>query len=91
MLKNIFLLYLCVINILAVIFCIYDKLAAIRQKRRVAEKTLFWIVGLGGGVGMYLTMRLIRHKTLHKRFMVGIPLILLLQAALAYTLIYLTK
>ncbi len=30
---------------------------------------------------MYMTMKLIRHKTLHKRFMIGIPLIILLQCA----------
>ena len=35
---------------------------------------------------MYLTMRIIRHKTLHKKFMIGIPLIILLQIVLVLLL-----
>ncbi len=31
---------------------------------------------------MYAVMRIIRHKTLHNKFMVGIPLIILLQIAI---------
>lgn len=37
---------------------------------------------LGGSLGMYITMRKIRHKTLHKRFMIGIPLIMAAQCVL---------
>ena len=37
---------------------------------------------------MYLTMHLIRHKTKHTSFMVGIPVIIILQAAAIFALAY---
>ena len=70
------------INILATIVTVYDKLIAGTGKRRVPEQTLFLLALIGGAPMMYLTMLLIRHKTLHKRFMLGLPLILLLQVFL---------
>lgn len=62
--------------------CIRDKYDAKKGNWRVSEKSLFLLSALGGSVAMYITMRLIRHKTLHKRFMIGIPLIIVLQALL---------
>lgn len=47
--------------------------------RRVPEKTLFLLAILGGSVGALLGMKAWRHKTLHKTFTIGIPLILILQ------------
>jgi uncharacterized membrane protein YsdA (DUF1294 family) len=44
----------------------------------VRERTLFILSALGGCVAMYLTMLFIRHKTMHKRFMIGLPLIIVL-------------
>lgn len=76
------LLYLIFINLLSAVICIADKLAAIRHKRRISEKTLWLLSVFGGSVGMYLTMHIIRHKTLHKRFMIGIPLVIILQIVL---------
>lgn len=74
--------YLIIINFISVFVCIFDKRMAIKGARRVPEKTLFALCLLGGSVGMYLTMKAIRHKTKHKRFMIGIPLIILLQLAI---------
>lgn len=71
--------YAVFISLLSVIVCIYDKSAARRGRRRISEKTLFVLCFLGGSISMYITMRLIRHKTLHRRFMIGIPLIIVLQ------------
>lgn len=59
-----------------------DKLQAKNGGFRVSEKSLFALSIIGGSVGMYTAMRLIRHKTLHKRFMIGLPIIILLQSAL---------
>ncbi len=78
--------YLIIINIISVLVCSFDKWRAIRGGRRVPEKTLFTIVFLGGSVGMYITMRIIRHKTLDKRFMIGIPIIIIFQVLLIYIL-----
>ena len=68
-------------SVLSVLFCIYDKFAAKHLKRyRVPEFVLFLLAALGGALAMYLTMLLIRHKTRHLSFMLGIPLIFLLRA-----------
>ena len=74
-------LYLTVISLISVIVCVSDKSRAKKGKWRIKESTLFLLSALGGGAAMYITMRIIRHKTLHKRFMLGIPLIMLIQAA----------
>lgn len=76
------LIYLAAISLVSVIVCCYDKIAAKRlPKHRTRESTLLLLSALGGSVAMLLTMLVIRHKTKHKKFMVGIPLIILLQAA----------
>lgn len=56
-----------------------DKQKAIRHKYRISEKKLFLPALLGGSPGSLLGMYLFRHKTKHKRFYIGIPLILVLQ------------
>ena len=77
-----FLIYLAVISVISLIVCIYDKIAAKHNPRhRTRESTLLWLSVLGGSIAMLLTMLLIRHKTRHAKFMVGIPLIILVQAA----------
>ena len=76
-------LYLGLISLIAICVTAYDKYAAKHlPRRRVRERTLFFLSAMGGSVAMLITMRLIRHKTLHKRFMIGIPLIILGQIAL---------
>lgn len=83
-----FYLYLAVINLIAIIVTCCDKRRAIKNKWRIKEATLFTISILGGSFAMYITMRLIRHKTKHKRFMFGIPFILLLQAVIWIVVTY---
>lgn len=75
--------YLVVINLAGAIAVLVDKSRARRHQWRVPEKTLFLLAIFGGTPGVYLTMRAIRHKTLHKRFMIGLPLIFAAQVALA--------
>ena len=76
--------YILIISVAAVILTVADKYKARRGRWRVKEATLFGVALLGGAAAMYVTMRLIRHKTLHKRFMWGLPLIMLAQAGLLY-------
>lgn len=76
---NFLFIYLIFINILALIFTVSDKHRAIRHKRRISEFTLMLISVLGGSVTMLVTMLVIRHKTRHIKFMLGIPLIILIQ------------
>ncbi len=73
------LYYFIAISVIGALVCIYDKLAAPRGWKRVPERTLFFWALIGGGPGVYLTMLLIRHKTLHRSFMLGIPAIMVFQ------------
>ena len=77
-------IYLIFINILALIFTVSDKHRAIKHKRRISEFTLMLISALGGSVTMLVTMLIIRHKTRHIKFMLGIPLIILIQLICAF-------
>lgn len=76
------LIFLLAINILGVSLTIYDKIASKKfRKNRIRENVLLLIGALGGAVSMYITMKLIRHKTRHKKFMIGLPIIFFLQVA----------
>ena len=87
---SIFLAYIAVISLISVIVCIYDK--KISKKIRVAlrspEKTLMLLSALGGSVAMFITMQIIRHKTKHVKFMLGIPLIIIVQAVIVFLLFH---
>ena len=83
MLYKALVIYLCAISLISVIVCCYDKIAAKHNpKHRIREATLLWLSALGGSVAMLVTMLLIRHKTKHKKFMIGIPAIIILQIAI---------
>ncbi len=73
-----FLFYLLLISVVSAIVTVTDKICAIYKKRRVRERTLFMLSALGGCVAMYLTMLFIRHKTKHKRFMIILPIMILM-------------
>ena len=77
-----FILYFLLINLLSAVICIIDKNSAIKHKYRIPEKILFLFCIVGGSPAMYITMIKIRHKTKHLRFMVGIPIIMVLQTIL---------
>lgn len=82
------LIYLVIINIISIIVTVYDKYCAIHNKWRVKEATLLTLSALGGSIAMYITMQVIRHKTKKLKFMLGIPLIIVLQFALCAVVIY---
>ena len=78
------------ISLVAVIATVADKIKAKRGKWRVPEATLMGISVLGGSVAMLVTMIMIRHKTKHMKFMVGIPIVIALQIAAAIVVLKLT-
>ena len=80
---NYFLIYLAAVSLFAVIITVFDKIRAMRGGWRVRESTLLIVSALGGSIAMLLTMLLIRHKTRKPKFMLGIPLIIILQMAAA--------
>ena len=79
--------YLLGINLLTFFVYGIDKWKAKRDKWRVPEATLLMLAALGGSVGALLGMFVFHHKTKHKKFLIGVPLILLAQLALAYQLL----
>ncbi|MEE0264147.1 MAG: DUF1294 domain-containing protein [Acutalibacteraceae bacterium] len=85
--STIIIIYLLIINIVAVVVTVTDKVRAVYNKWRITEKTLFVISALGGAVGMYITMHIIHHKTRKLRFMLGIPAIFIAELLL-FLLIY---
>ena len=79
--------YLLGINLLTFFVYGIDKWKAKRDKWRVPEATLLMLAAIGGSVGALLGMFVFHHKTKHKKFLIGVPLILLAQLALAYLLL----
>ena len=75
-------IYLVAIN--AATFFVYgiDKWKAKRSMWRIPEATLLGLAAIGGSIGAWLGMRAWRHKTMHKKFQLGIPLIIVAQTAL---------
>ena len=82
------LIYFAVISLITIIVTVYDKKAAKkRPKHRVPEKILFLLAILGGSVAEFLTMLKIRHKTKHKRFMIGLPVIMVMQVVILWLIL----
>ena len=74
--------YMAAINLFGFWLCLHDKNAAVRGKWRVTEKNLFLAALLGGGAGVMISMLLFRHKTKRLKFMVGMPLVIVLNVYL---------
>lgn len=77
------LLYLLLMNAAAFVLMLVDKQKARKKRRRIPEATLMLSALLGGSIGALCGMYTFRHKTRHPKFTVGIPAILILQAAAA--------
>ncbi len=71
--------YIIAVNIYGFFLMCDDKNRAIKNKRRTPERKLLTVAIIGGAAGTLLGMKLARHKTLHKKFSVGVPLLLLVQ------------
>lgn len=81
--------YLLAVNVICFAAMGIDKYKAKRQRWRIPEKTLFLLAAIGGSAGGILGIYTFRHKTLHKKFTIGFPAILILQLALLGYIIYL--
>ena len=82
MLLQILTTYLVLVNALAFLLMLADKLKARKGAWRIPEATLIGIAGLGGSIGAICGMYLFRHKTRHLKFTLGLPLILVLQVSI---------
>ena len=74
--------YLFAINIVSFFLYGIDKYKAKKNKWRISEATLLMIAVIGGSIGAWVGMRLWHHKTMHKKFKYGIPIIIILQVCL---------
>lgn len=81
---NTAVIYLILINLISFGLMGVDKQRARRRDWRIPEKVLFGAALLGGSVGAWAGMYLFHHKTRHWYFVVGVPLILAVQAALVW-------
>ena len=79
--------YLLAVNITTFLVYGIDKYKAKKERWRISEATLLLMAVIGGSIGAWAGMRLWHHKTMHKKFKYGIPVIIILQVALAVYLL----
>ena len=79
--------YLLAINIATFFLYGIDKYKAKKGRWRISEATLLLMAVIGGSIGAWAGMRLWHHKTMHKKFKYGIPVIIIFQVALAVYLL----
>lgn len=77
------LIYLLTVNALGFVLMTVDKYKAKKNLWRIPESTLITVALIGGSIGSLAGMCMVRHKTKHLKFTVGIPVILVLQITLA--------
>ena len=76
-----------ILNVITFFLYGIDKWKAKKNRWRIPESTLLLLAVLGGSIGAWLGMKIWHHKTMHKKFKYGVPLILVLQiGALFYFL-----
>ena len=79
--------FLLAINIATFLLYGIDKYKAKKNQWRISEATLLTMAAIGGSIGAWVGMRIWHHKTMHKKFKYGIPIIIILQVALAVYLL----
>ena len=73
--------YLLAVNIVTFLLYGIDKYKAKKGKWRISETTLLLLAVIGGSIGAWVGMRIWHHKTMHKKFKYGIPVIIIMQIA----------
>lgn len=76
---NKIIVYIIILNILGYLIMYIDKRRAKKQQWRISEQTIFLITFLGGGIGTTLGMYTFRHKTKKLKFIIGLPLITIIE------------
>ena len=86
------LAYFITVNVLGLVLFGIDKWKAKHDKWRISEATLLSVTVIGGSIGAWVGMKVWHHKTMHKKFKYGIPLVMVLQLALLlFTLCWLNS
>ena len=84
---QILLIYLVIINAVSFLLMLADKYKARKNLWRIPERTLMGFAAIGGSVGALAGMYLVRHKTKHLKFTVGIPILLFVHILIGVWLI----
>ena len=79
--EKILIIYFIGINLVTFIAFGIDKRRAAKHRYRIPEKNLFGLAFAGGSIGALFGMYVWRHKTRVWYFVVGIPMILIMQVA----------
>ena len=87
MIANALLYYLIVITIVTFLVYGIDKWKAKQGSWRISEASLLILAVIGGSIGALFGMKVWHHKTMHKKFKYGLPMILLAQIALIYLIL----
>ncbi|MFZ3131948.1 MAG: DUF1294 domain-containing protein [Desulfosporosinus sp.] len=66
-----------------------DKRRSKRYEWRIPEATLLLMGAAFGGIGLYSGMKYFRHKTSHMKFMIGAPILILVNVFIIGALFYL--
>ena len=75
--------YVLIINAIGFVIMLIDKQKAKKKKWRIPEHHLLSIAGAGGSLGVLIGMFVWRHKTKHLRFLIGVPLLLIMHILIA--------
>ncbi len=82
------LFWILIINFMAIFLMKKDKKYAEENARRIRESTLLIVALAGGAVGMYYAMYKYKHKTLHKKFTISVPVFIVIHfACITYMLV----
>mgnify|MGYP001022385141 FL=1 len=85
---HIVLAYFITVNVLGLVLFGIDKWKAKHDKWRISEATLLSVTAIGGSIGAWVGMKVWHHKTMHKKFKYGIPLVMVLQFVLLLFTLY---
>ncbi|MBQ2892519.1 MAG: DUF1294 domain-containing protein [Oscillospiraceae bacterium] len=81
---DIIALCLIIINALSFVLMLVDKYNAQNKLRRIPERLLLTVAAIGGSLGCFVGMKVCRHKTKHKRFSLGVPVMILIHIAILW-------
>jgi uncharacterized membrane protein YsdA (DUF1294 family) len=86
--STMWVVYVIGINLVTLYLMAHDKSQARTKGRRVRERTFFLLATLGGAIGAIAGMRIWRHKTKHSSFVIGMPVLLILNLVVGYGILF---
>ena len=74
----VFIIYIILINVATMALYAYDKQCARSGTWRISEPTLLTFAAVGGSLGAFLGMYVLRHKTRHLKFQICVPVFMII-------------